>query len=149
MRFSWQLSQRPSLRSQLIAVFMLLILMAIGSFAVMLNEQRKIAVNGSDIASRSHNELVNSFQLDQSLNEIQGFAVRGEINANEIARFRGALSRLRGSPIAPESELFIGQLQNRFDVYLGAIQRGHVDRIAYEDLAASVNGLIDLNQNLI
>jgi signal transduction histidine kinase len=145
-----------SLKTRLSLTFFFLMLLATLFCVSLLVEHHRIAMGGAQIAKRSHDEMSQALEMQESLNQVSRMATLGALNSSEIAHFRGLISELKS--ITTDSEMIqsLDRIQFSFDDFLNSLVTDangpnsvQIRKAHYDDVAASVAAFIERSQSSI
>jgi signal transduction histidine kinase len=137
-----------SLRQRFAWVMIALLSVTIAFCSLLLWGQHRTALHGANLAIESQEQMVETMKLREALMQVERTASEGEFPTAEIKRFKDTSAlALAGQP-----DDVSRALMGKFDAYVEALRddaRG--SQLAspasrYEQVSASVNGLIESNQ---
>lgn len=138
-----------SLKARLWAVFATLMVLAIAFSAILVYQQHRTAVTGTQIAMSSNHQMNTARQMRDALMAVDRKADRHQPLTVEVENFRKILKKAISESVTPESAELLDRMRQRFEAYVLALNKGGtVDiRLRWEEVAAQVAAFVELNEN--
>jgi signal transduction histidine kinase len=150
--------QKFSLKRRVVLVFVALVCFIASGTLYLVIKQNQTSLRNAEVADASRRQTLLGSELLDALSEIDQRARLGEATTWEVRRFRELLKNYSGEfKDSIDAQEMLSRLDIRFQTYLHALSgadpiRGNDQsrtllRTYYQDVANTVNGLIELNAN--
>jgi signal transduction histidine kinase/PAS domain-containing protein len=151
-------SQNFSLKRRVFLVFATLVCFIASGTLYLVIKQNQTSVRNAQVADASRRQTLLGSELLDALSEIDQRARLGEATTWEVRRFRDLMQNYTGEfKESREAQEMLSRLDIRFQTYIHALagadpvrgtdQSRALLRTYYQDVANTVNGLIELNAN--
>ncbi|MFL5812059.1 MAG: sensor histidine kinase [Bdellovibrionia bacterium] len=151
-------SQSFSLKRRVFLVFAALVCLIASGTLYLVIKQNQTSIRNAQVADASRRQTLLGSELLDGLSEIDQRARLGEATTWEVRRFRELMQNYAGEfKDSHEAQDMLSRLDIRFQTYIHALsgadpirgtdQSRALLRTYYQDVANTVNGLIELNAN--
>jgi signal transduction histidine kinase len=151
-------SQKFSLKKRVFLVFAALVCFIASGTLYLVIKQNQTSYRNAQVADASRRQTLLGSELLDALSEIDQRARLGEATTWEVRRFRELMQNYTGEfKDSHEAQEMLSRLDIRFQTYIHALsgadpirgtdQSRTLLRTYYQDVANTVNGLIELNAN--
>ena len=145
-------------------LLIVLMTMAVLFSTLLVFQQQRTSVHGADAAIGAHRRMVTTGEMRAALEEIDRLSRAGAPHDAQVSRFRRLIDEARASDSNSESRGVVALLESRFEAYLlsltpaplvdlggatGAGARGPIARERFDEVAAAVGALVEMNQNVV